>query len=62
MKIKIFKSYLSETTDTNSIESKVNAFISSKKVIDIKQSVSPFMKDGGTALSFTVITVMYEDK
>lgn len=61
MKIKTFRSHFDEVTDTNGIESKINSFIKDKKVIDIKQSISPKIGENGeTHKYFALITVLYE--
>ncbi|MDU2686697.1 MAG: hypothetical protein E7C44_04440 [Paeniclostridium sordellii] len=57
MKIKVFKSHVGETFDTNSLESNVNFFIKNKTVIDIKQSISYDEKNNKC---FMVMTVIYE--
>lgn len=72
MHVKIFKSHINETTDTNSIEYQVNSFVKGKNVVAIEQSVvrretereaSPIRAQGPTApLYFIVITVLYEEK
>jgi hypothetical protein len=63
MKIKIFKSNICETADTNNIESTVNSFINGKNIIDIKQSIATRPKGAGdkTQLYFITITVMYNE-
>ena len=63
MKIKIFKSHLSENDDTNNVESNVNIFIKGKDIIDIKQSISAKTDaKGETPHYFVIITVIYNDK
>ena len=57
MKIKVFKSHIGETFDTNSIESNVNLFIKNKEIIDIKQSIA---YDDKHSQCFIVMTVMYK--
>lgn len=59
MKIKVFVGRVTAFDDLDSIESKVNSFIQGKKVIDIKQSASPYT--GTNGLSILTITVMYEN-
>lgn len=63
MKIKVFKSHLSELEDTNSIESKINSFIKNKTIVSIEQSVVPKIQRGTKpeCIYFTVITILYED-
>lgn len=59
-KIKIFKSHITETKDTNFIESSLNSFIKGKDIISINQSVTPSVGTQGE-LYFIVITVVYRE-
>lgn len=65
MKIKIFKSHVSEVADTNNIESSLNQFIRNKKVISIEQSMVPKIQNSALSkeerLYFVIITVLYEE-
>mgnify|MGYP007135339672 CR=1 FL=1 len=60
MKVKIFLGRVNIAGDFDNMESRINQFIADKNVIDIKQSISPSLNDGNTAVHFLVTTIMYE--
>lgn len=69
-KVKIFKSNVNESMDTNFIESNLNTFIKDKNIISITQSVvakpstpntTTRNKEKTGQLYFIVITVFYDD-
>jgi predicted RNA binding protein with dsRBD fold (UPF0201 family) len=57
MKIEIFRGRVNVNQDFNDVEGKVRAFIATKNVIEIKQSLAPYGTDGQCLL---VLTVLYE--
>lgn len=62
-KVKVFKTHVNELTDTNSLESALNAFVKDKIIISVTQSVVP--KPGTPekgSMYFMVVTVVYDDK